>query len=94
MVTMRKLEFEPIREERGEVCLSIYPPGEFINNKDWSVFVGGCGNGERKTLEAAKEFLLVRAVQYCDRCIQEAVEEIARYSVEKQKLLEKGLIEK
>lgn len=95
----KKLEFESIRQPNGEVCLTIYPPGEFLKgseaaNKGWSVFVGGSGNGERKTLEEAKKFLLERAIQYCDRRIQEALKEIIHYGVEKQKLLDQGLVPK
>lgn len=87
-----KIEFKSIKQKGGgQVCLTIYPPGKFIRNKGYAVFVGGSGQGERPTLEGAKELLLQRAIAYCERRMDQASEIINEYAKHKTRLLKKGI---
>ena len=89
---MKKIEFKPIHGVRdGFTCLSIYPPGTFIDNKDYAVFVGGCGVGHQKTLETAKRYLLYMAEEYCLRHIADADMVSSHYRRMLKQLESKGL---
>jgi hypothetical protein len=89
-----RIEFKPMKQKSGgEVALSIYPPGKFINNKGYHVFVGGCGVGEKSTLEEAKELLLQKAISYCERRMDQAAEIIDEYSNHKIDILKNGLVQ-
>ncbi len=55
--------FEPLPcpSGSGVIHLTIYPPGTFCNNTDFSVHVGGCGVGHTRTLAAAEVLLAKEA---------------------------------
>lgn len=63
----------------GYTSLSIYPPSTFINNKDFAVFVGGCGVGHKATLAEAKAHLLESAKRYCIRRSSDAQAIVEHY---------------
>lgn len=88
----KKIEFQSIRSSQsGFIELSIYPPGTFIDNKHYSVFIGGCGYGEKKTLKEAKEFLLQCARDYCLREIMSARRNETHYRFQLRHLSKVGL---
>lgn len=87
------IAYKPIPQPGGGIyALDIYRPGEWMRNKGYSVLLGGGGHGERKTLAAAKAFLLERAIMYCDRKIEEAKKSVEHYEAQKQLLVKKGLV--
>lgn len=81
----------PCQNDNGKICLSIYPPHQFINNEGFSVFVGGGGYGERDTLEAAKEYLLECAKETCRRRIAGAAKTIVHYQTQLERITTSGL---
>jgi hypothetical protein len=83
--------YDPIMQMEGQVHLGIYTPGTFIDNKDYQVFVGGCGVGSRKTLAEAEALLLERAISYCTRTINEAEAKALHYRLARGRLTGGGL---
>lgn len=81
----------PNQSEGGKTCLTIYPPGQFIDNEAFSVFVGGCGRGERDNIESAKKFLLELAKEECVDRIQAAKATMRHYESQLAILNVKGL---
>ena len=75
----------------GQVCLTIYPPGTFMSNTGFAVFVGGSGRGERKTLQAAKTYLLECAIELCDRRVNAAQSTLVHYAAQAKRLRADGL---
>ncbi len=90
------IEFNPIPSitGKGYTALTIYPPGEWFDSKEYNPFVGGGGIGSAATLEEAKEYLLQYAIGYCERQIKEAENIIAHYTICANKLRKSGLVEK
>lgn len=93
--TRRKaMDFVAIREGGrygGQIALAIYPPGTWFDSKEFTIFVGGCGVGRRRTLAAAKKRLLELAVGECNKRIDEAQAEIDHYRRERAVLGTFGL---
>jgi hypothetical protein len=88
----RPMSFRSIRGHRsGECCLTIYPPGTFMNNADYSVHVGGCRVGHAATLSGAKGILLSEAVKYCQQQIDESEAKRMHYVRELNALQADGL---
>jgi hypothetical protein len=75
----------------GQTHLSIYKPGDFINNEEYLVMVGGCGVGHAKTLREAEALLLTTAIGTCDRQISASIEKAMHYTEQKKKLLANGI---
>ena len=90
---MARIDYKPIPcpDDKGHIALNIYPPGEFIGNKGWDVFVGGCGVGEKPTLESAERFLFTRAIQQLERRMERARQENLYYTEQRDSLYEHGL---
>lgn len=93
-MNQEKVEFKPIKQKNGgSIHLSIYYPGKFINNKGFLIMVGGCGYGEKKTLEDAKKYLLSCAIERCEFMIKSAQDTIKEYQTHRNNLIKKGLEE-
>jgi hypothetical protein len=97
----KPIKFEPIPEEgqdpvnpRYYTALSIYPPGEFINNKGFSVFIGGSGVGERATLAEAKSYLFDRALHECQWHIDRARKTMEHWENQMGRLIANGIARK
>ncbi len=76
-----EIRFKPIPCQRkgSHIALSIYPPGTWFENRDYKVFVGGCGFGEARTLPKAKELLLRCAREQLEKYIAEGEAQAAFY---------------
>jgi hypothetical protein len=87
------ISFDPIPCEGGGgiICLTIYPPFQFIDNEGFSVFVGGGGVGERETLAEAKTFLLEKAKETCENRIARAIDTIQHFRNQLDRLNTEGL---
>lgn len=59
------IEFEPIPcpGNNGYIALSIREGCPFGRDRDYHVYVGGCGVGQERTLVLAKERLLAKAIE-------------------------------
>jgi hypothetical protein len=75
----------------GKTHLSIYKPGDFIDNEDYLVMIGGCGVGHAKTPKEAEDLLLSRAIEMCANQIEAAIAKAMHYTEQKKKLLGNGI---
>jgi len=92
MPAPKKIEFRAMPGVRdGMTCLSIYPPGEWMDSPDFCVFVGGGGVGHTKTRKQAEALLLSKAKEYCTRRMSEAQRVIDHYAAELKRLDDNGL---
>lgn len=89
----KNISFKPIPAMSKDqfAALTIHPPGTFIDNKDYIVFVGGCGVGHATSLKEAKQMLLERAKQYCANRITEAERKLRHYREQLAVLEKEGL---
>ena len=84
--------FNPIPGVKtGLTHLSIHPPGSFMDNVDYMVFVGGCGVGHAKTLEKAKSLLLTMAKVYCSWQVEDSERVTGHYKKQLAQLDANGL---
>ena len=81
----------PNPNKQGKICLTIYPPHQFMNNEGYETCVGGCGVGEYKTLEAARIGLLLRAKKECEYRMDEALKDYTHYGKQLRRLNKHGL---
>ena len=78
---------------RGYTALSVYPPGVFMPGDNfWMPFVGGSGVGRCVTAEDARQLLLTRAIEECERHIRYAQRTLAHYESAKAVLQREGLV--
>jgi adenylate kinase len=92
MSSKKEIIFDSIPGTReGETCLSIRPPGAWMDNKDFVVFVGGCGVGRSGVESEAVVILRREAISYCTRRIDEAEQQLAHYYTQRNKLRNIGL---
>lgn len=76
---------------KGSCMLQIYPPGTWQDQPGYHVFVGGCGVGVRRTMNAAEGLLLAEAIDYCNRAISDAAKIERHYEKQVQALRRDGL---
>jgi hypothetical protein len=75
----------------GETCLNINPPGTWFDRVNYVVFVGGCGVGEATSHVMARELLHKKALEYCDRRIEESKKILEHYNTQRSRLVNRGL---
>lgn len=85
--------FEPVKNPRAGsyIALAIRPPGTWFDNRDFKVFVGGCGRGKSISLAGAKRLLLKLAIEECDQRLANLRVELGHYERERQRLTKRGL---
>ncbi len=89
----KRIEFKsiPCSSDSGYIALSIYPPGTWMDDKDYVCFVGGCGIGHAQTLRQAKAILLQGAKRHLLAYVKEARARITHYESQLAELNDKGL---
>lgn len=84
----------PSKDGAGKLCLTIYPPGKWMDNTDYACFMGGCGVGHGDTLELAETLLLKRVRQEIQYRISEAEATAAHYRIQFERLERCGTLRK
>lgn len=90
----RKLSFQAIPNPGGcgKIMLTIYPPGTWMDNKDYIAFIGGSGIGHAPTLKAAKEVLRLGVERSLQRHADDAIKTLVHYTNELAKFRGQGLV--
>lgn len=86
------ISFKPIPGFKGGyICLTVYPPGTWMDNTEYMASVGGCGIARAKNLTEIKQLLFETAQRDLERRIDKLRAEALHYVFQLTELRTNGL---